>query len=256
MDLRFACTQCGKCCRDLKLPLTMAEAIDWLIDDHEIQIICDAETWPLEPSPIDRKAAHRRRRSFAAMSGNMPIRVTVILAGNLAGSCPNLMSDMRCGIYGRRPLVCRIYPAEINPFVALVPANKACPPEAWGTDRPLLQKNGQLIDDVVRSDIRRSRDTDAKDANDKAFLCADLGLTYAALANEGYVVYSPSQAALLALLRQATGTGERKVPRTTWQIVSNRPETVATIGNIGASTALIRVDETVSYQYLEFPRAS
>jgi hypothetical protein len=48
----------------------------------------------------DQKAAHRKRRSFAALSGSMPTRVVVILAANLAGACPNLMADMRCGIYG------------------------------------------------------------------------------------------------------------------------------------------------------------
>jgi Fe-S-cluster containining protein len=110
--------------------LTAAEAVEWLTDGHQVQLICDASPWPEEPPADDHNAAHRRRRSFAVMSGSMPARVVVILVANLAGACPNLMADMRCGIYERRPLVCRIYPAEINPFVQLEPQKKACPPEA------------------------------------------------------------------------------------------------------------------------------
>ena len=30
MDTYFNCTQCGKCCRDTKIPLTVTEAISWL----------------------------------------------------------------------------------------------------------------------------------------------------------------------------------------------------------------------------------
>ncbi|MDB6084618.1 MAG: hypothetical protein JWN43_2499, partial [Gammaproteobacteria bacterium] len=134
MSVHFECTQCGKCCRDLKLPLTAAEAVQWLGSGHQVQIICDALPWveELPPDhPDGQRAAHRKRRSFGVMSGTVPTRVVVILAANLAGACPNLMADMRCAIYERRPLVCRIYPAEINPFVVLEPEKKACPPEAW-----------------------------------------------------------------------------------------------------------------------------
>ena len=48
------------------------------------------------------------------MSGSLPTRVVVILTGAYEGPCPNLQPDMRCGIYEQRPLVCRIYPAEIK----------------------------------------------------------------------------------------------------------------------------------------------
>lgn len=36
MSLNFECTQCGRCCRDLKLPLTVPEAVAWLEDGHAV----------------------------------------------------------------------------------------------------------------------------------------------------------------------------------------------------------------------------
>jgi Fe-S-cluster containining protein len=159
-DTHFSCTLCANCCSHLKIPLTAAESVDWLRRGHPVQVICEATPWPVEFPAGDQKSAHRRRRSFAAVSGSMPIRVVVILAARIDGACPNLLPDLRCGIYERRPLVCKIYPAEINPFVQLEPRNKACPPEAWAAHHPLLQRKGAVIDEKVRRDIQSSRDTD------------------------------------------------------------------------------------------------
>ncbi len=80
MDVHFKCTQCGKCCRDSRVPLTVAEAISWLNRGHPVQLICEASPWPEGLADEDPKAAHFKRRSFAVMSGTMPTRVVVILA--------------------------------------------------------------------------------------------------------------------------------------------------------------------------------
>ena len=117
MDIDFECTMCGKCCHDLRLPLTVTEAVAWLERGNNVQILCEALPWPEEPPAENRLATHKRRRSFASMSGSLPTRVLVTLAAVYAGPCPNLRPDMRCAIYEQRPLVCRIYPAEINPFI-------------------------------------------------------------------------------------------------------------------------------------------
>jgi Fe-S-cluster containining protein len=61
MDLHFNCTQCGRCCRNLKLPLTAAEAVAWLAEGHEVQLISEAMPWLEEPAVEDPKAAHRPR---------------------------------------------------------------------------------------------------------------------------------------------------------------------------------------------------
>ena len=102
MDFHFNCTRCGRCCRNLKLPLTASEAMAWLAEGHALQLICEAMPALEEPAVKDPKAAHRHRRSFEALSGSLPTRVIVMLVANLAGQCPNLRTDMRCGIYDRR----------------------------------------------------------------------------------------------------------------------------------------------------------
>lgn len=225
MDIDFDCTLCGKCCRDLKLPLTVQEAIAWLEDGHEVQILCEAVPWPQEPAEDDGPAQHKRRRSFPAVSGDLPIRVVVILAAPFDGPCPNLQPDFRCGIYTRRPLVCRIYPAEINPFVRLHPAYKNCPPEAWAPGRPPLLRQGVMVDAQLQGLIEQSRRTDVEDVPTKERLCTALDLTTAALANEGLVVHSPEREALLDGLRQAQREGDRHAIPRHWRLVSNQRAT-------------------------------
>jgi Fe-S-cluster containining protein len=252
MDLHFKCTQCGKCCQNLKLPLTVSEAMDWLTKGHAVQIICEAMPWLEEPAADDRKAAHRRRRSFATMSGSMPTRVIVILAANLAGRCPNLQADMRCGIYEHRPLVCRIYPAEINPFLQLDPAMKACPPEAWTVDHPLMQRDGRVQDDRLAENIQQARDTDAGNVQVKRRLCAALKLNSAALANEGFVVYSPDCAVLLTELVRAVEQPDGETVETQWRFISNRAETIDSLAVLGAVGSHICERDTTLYEYLGF----
>jgi Fe-S-cluster containining protein len=252
MDVHFACTQCGKCCSDFKLPLTVSEAIDWLTAGHDVQLVCEGMPWALEPSSEDAASQHRRRRSFETISGSMPIRVVVILAANLAGRCPNLQADLRCGIYEQRPLVCRIYPAEINPFVRLDPSRKACPPEAWALTQPLMQRGGRLISAQVRDDIKRSREADEQAVSVKQRLCAVLNLSTVALSCEGFVVYSPDRQGLLTGLNLALSESECVIDETDWHFVSNSSESVDSLVSRGAVAALVGTSEPVAYEYLAF----
>jgi Fe-S-cluster containining protein len=144
--LSFACTQCGRCCQNHRVPLTVHEAMAWLRRGGDVHLLCDAVVWPAEPPADDAFAAYKRQRSFAAASAVMAVRVGVILAASFPGRCPNLMDDNRCGIYAERPLVCRIYPASINPFEPLGAESKACPPEAWDARGPAFVRAGQLVD--------------------------------------------------------------------------------------------------------------
>jgi Fe-S-cluster containining protein len=256
MDFHFNCTQCGRCCRNLKLPLTAAEAVAWLAEGHAVQLICEAMPALEEPAVKDPKAAHRHRRSFETLSGSLPTRVIVMLVANLAGQCPNLRTDMRCGIYDRRPLVCRIYPAEISPLVQLEPAKKCCPPEAWTDDQPLIQRDGELIDPRVREDIQRWRDADGSSPRIMRRLCAALQLDTAAVADEGFLVYSPDgtvlSAALAAALRDCDG-GTQQPP---WRFVTNRAQTLATLVARGARCSLAAEIEDSRFEYLEFQPAA
>lgn len=253
MDTYFGCTQCGKCCRDTKVPLSVAEAIKWLNRGDEVQLLCEASPWP-EALDREPRAAHFKRRSFAVMSGSMPTRVVAMLVANIVGACPNLKSDMRCGIYADRPLVCRIYPAEINPFIALKRENKACPPEAWTEDRPLLQRGVALMDDAIRQDIEMSRAADVLDAATKYRMCLALNLAHTAVVHEAVLVYSPTAQALLSALSFATSTEATQKPPAQWRFVSDQPETLESLAKGGAIASHVRDAEAAPYEYLGFKR--
>jgi Fe-S-cluster containining protein len=254
VDIHFKCTQCGKCCRDAKVPLTVAEAIDWLNRGHSVQLICEASPWPPGLADEDPGAAHFKRRSFAAMSGTLPMRVVLILVANNEGACPNLLPDTRCAIYEERPLVCRIYPVEINPSIALNPAKKLCPPEAWMKDLPVIERNGRTMSDVVRRDVSSWRDTDAADAPLKSRLCVALNIVDAALVHEAVLIYSPPPDTLLsALIRAAQGDDGVPAP-TQWRFVSARSETLEDVAAHGGIGLHIRDSNAASYQHLNFAR--
>jgi Fe-S-cluster containining protein len=250
VDLNFSCTQCGRCCRKTKVPLTVPETVDWLGAGHQVQLICEASTW-FEPAPTDDpKRAHFMRRSFAAKSGSIEVRVIAILVANVPEGCPNLLPDMRCAIYERRPLVCRVYPAEINPFVELKMENKACPPEAWGSGLPLLQRDGRIVSDATRQDIQRSRDADARDVDVKRRLCAALQVGDAAVTREGLMVYSPSIPILREAVEFALENAAGPQPDMPWRFVSDRPETIERLAHAGARAVLARELGAAAPQYL------
>jgi Fe-S-cluster containining protein len=253
MDIHFNCTQCGKCCRDTKVPLTVAEAINWLERGDEVQLLCEASPWP-EALDREPRAAHFKRRSFAVLSGSMPARVVAMLVANVVGACPNLLADNRCRIYQDRPLVCRIYTAEINPFVALKPDNKACPPEAWRRNQPVLQRRGALMDDVIRQDIELSRAADVLDADLKGRLCRALNVADTALVHEAVLVYSPTAETLLSALSTAIASDAYREPAAQWRFVSDQSETIDNLAKNGGIARHLRDAAPASFQHLASKR--
>jgi Fe-S-cluster containining protein len=238
----------------LKIPLTVSEAVAWLDRGHQVQLICEGAPWPEEFPADDLRAAHLKRRSFAARSGSMPARVVAILAANVVGNCPNLQADSRCGIYDERPLVCRIYPAEINPFIELAPGNKNCPPEAWDTGHPLLMRNGKIVSGETRAAIQRSRDTDAREVHIKSRVCAALNLNDTAVVREGFVLYSPSRDELRRALTVAIAAGDEPAAEPQWRFVSDRSQTLEYLEQHGAVAFHSRDSGAVPYTYLSLKR--
>jgi Fe-S-cluster containining protein len=253
MDIHFGCTQCGKCCRDNKIPLTVAEAIIWLGRGHPVQLLCEASPWSaaLDNEP---RARHFKRRSFAAKSGTMPTRIVLMLVANVVGACPNLLADMRCGIYQDRPLVCRIYPAEINPFVAFKRESKMCPSEAWTKDQPLWQRGGGLVDKMIGRDIEDSRTADARDVHIKSRLCAALNLVDTGLVHEGIVAYSPTVEELLSSLTSAMASDSASASAEGWRFVSDQVESVANISNSGGVAIHLRDVKGGAFEHFSFKR--
>jgi Fe-S-cluster containining protein len=246
----FSCTGCGKCCTDLRLPLTFPEAVQWIGRGGQVDLLCEALPWPVEPEADNAYAAYKRKRTFAANSSELPIRVGITLAATFSGPCPNLGEDLRCGIYGERPLVCRVYPAEINPFFALKPEFKLCPQEAWHAPTPFAI-DGVLVDAVTRDAIDASRRADEGSVEMKRALCERLGLDKASVANEGFVIVTPERERLLAALidvqndASAPGATERA-----WTFVSNRRATVDTLIQVGALGVMDVDAARVGCQYI------
>ncbi|HVI55922.1 MAG TPA: YkgJ family cysteine cluster protein [Luteibacter sp.] len=227
MKISFSCTMCGRCCHGLRLPLSIDEASSWLERGGRVELFCEAIPWPEEPAPDNTLAAHKRRRSFAAYSGQLPVRVIVSLMATFPGACPNLRADMSCGIYEDRPRACRVYPAEVNPFITLDRAGKLCPPEAWASDVPLQDEHGAWVDPEVDRAIIGMRAADAQEAEAKKRLCTRLQITTAGLSNESVVIHAPDRDRLteaLAWSRYSDAGDPTDV--SDWTLASHRQRTL------------------------------
>lgn len=250
-DLNFSCTQCGKCCHDLRLPLTRKEAIGWLKRGGTVEVLCEAVPWVTEPAASDALAMHKRQRSFPTWSGELPIRVIAVLTATFTGACPHLRSDMRCGIYDSRPHVCRIYPAEVNPFISLTPAHKKCPPEAWTSSSPFMRA-GKTVDAQTQLHITLLQHEDQLDVAFKAGICEELAIQSASLSNEGFVVHRPSHATLLSVLQRDAPAGDSKPPISNWELVTNQAATLDALHLVGAKSLYATTSTAGTPQYLGF----
>ncbi len=238
MDLNFECTQCGKCCHDLKLQLTVDEALRWASDGHQVQLLCEAIPWVSDPDPADSVPRYKGVRAFPASSGALAVRINVILAAAFDGPCPHLKPRMLCGNYDARPRVCRIYPAEIAPHLALDPAAKSCPAEAWSDDVPPFVREGEVVDLATRGLIEEFRAATIDDVAIKAHACFELAVSRAALANEGFAVHAPPPERLVEVLHRVRESGPQPGLAGNWQIVTNRAASLEMLTDVGADCAL------------------
>ncbi len=121
--------------------------------------------------------------------------------------CRNLDADDRCTIYEIRPLVCRIYPMEINPHIPLRPEAMDCPSEAWQSGPPLI--HGQhLVDRRLAELIKRSRQADRDDIRGKVAICQALGIDTSDLKGNGFTTYLPDTQALAQALQEVCPEGQ------------------------------------------------
>lgn len=228
--LRFGCTACGRCCHDLRLRLSIDEALRWIDRGGAVEIWCDAL-----PAAADFTApdmADYRARAFAARSGSLDLAVGLLIVATFAGPCPNLLADMRCGDYAERPNICRIYPAEMIPGRAPNPADKRCPSEAWGVEQPPMFDAGNAIaDTVTREAVSGAQITNHSEAPARARLAALLGIDTAALRNEGFTAFQHDPATLRAALMACR---EAEAAVTNWAIASPSAATTALITDAGA----------------------
>jgi Fe-S-cluster containining protein len=205
MNTQFSCVGCGKCCTDHHVPLTLVEAAQWAADGGSVIVLTEAflaDSYGVPPEQI----THSTRRSHPVNSGSAQALVAITFAAYNAGRCRNLDADNLCRIYERRPLVCRIYPMEINPHIPLRPQAKDCPSESW-TQGPDLIVGGKLVDHRLMALIEQSRQADREDIAQKQAICMALGINTTALKGNGFVAYLPDMNAFAsAVARFSSGT--------------------------------------------------
>ncbi|HET7540851.1 MAG TPA: YkgJ family cysteine cluster protein [Polyangiaceae bacterium] len=104
--LRFRCTGCGNCCRDLRVPLTTADVrrltdatarpaaqfVAWL-PSREVDLIGEPGSLVL----LEHEAGH----------------ALMVLAQH-DQACVFLGPDERCAVYAARPGNCRVYPFDLS----------------------------------------------------------------------------------------------------------------------------------------------
>lgn len=248
MDTRFSCTGCGKCCTDHHVPLTLSEARSWAEDGGQVIVLLEAF---LKDGAVlhnlalsEQQQTHARRRSLPVLCGSAQAYVSVTFAAFNAGRCRNLGSDNRCGIYAQRPLVCRIYPMEINPHIPLRPQAKECPSEAWETG-PALIHGGHLVDQQLAGLIEQSRQADRDEIAAKALICSRLGIRTAALKGDGFTTYLPRTADFLAALQEVQTLERIDMQKAAqdWAFYVQDPDLARRLEETGALIAAILANE-------------
>lgn len=193
MTTHFSCVGCGKCCSDHHVPLTLSEARQWAADGGQVIVLTEAFLGNGLGLPAHQRE-HAERRSLVVPCGSTQAWLAITFAAYNVGPCRNLDEDKRCRIYARRPLVCRIYPMEINPHITLQPLAKDCPPESW-EQGPALIVGGELVDRELAALIEQSRQADRDDIRTKEAVCQALGIQTMALKGDGFTAYLPDMSA-------------------------------------------------------------
>ncbi|ROM71971.1 zinc/iron-chelating domain-containing protein [Pseudomonas brassicacearum] len=249
MNTTFSCVGCGKCCSDHHVPLTLDEARMWADDGGQVIVLVEAFLPNgLGLPPAQRE--HAQRRSAVVHSGSTEALVAITFAAYNAGRCRNLDDENLCRIYERRPLVCRIYPMEINPHIPLNIAVKECPPESWETG-PQLILGGELVDQELARLIERSRQADREEVQIKEHVCASLGMLTTALKGDGFTAYLPDMTAFAMALDQVRLQPVEQHPRE-WQFHLSSDDVA---GQVLASGARVVTQAPVNYTFISLRAA-
>ncbi|MDZ3993694.1 YkgJ family cysteine cluster protein [Pseudomonas sp. Teo4] len=241
-SLRFACTGCGKCCTGHHVPLTLDETRQWATSGGQVVVLIEGFVADGPGMPVEQRE-HVLRRSLTVPCGSAEARVSVTFAAFNPGRCRNLDDDDLCTIYESRPLVCRIYPVEINPHIPLRPENKDCPPEAWEQGPELI--HGTLpVDPHLAALVEASRQADRDDITAKVALCQALGMTTSALKGRGFTAYLPEMGIFADALQQPPHPQQ-----TDWTLHVPDAELGASLIELGLQTT---AETPVYYAYIGF----
>ncbi|WP_415771280.1 YkgJ family cysteine cluster protein [Pseudomonas sp. LB3P38] len=249
MNTTFSCVGCGKCCNDHHVPLTLTEARMWAADGGQVIVLVEGFLGNGLGLPVQQRE-HAERRSVSVRSGASEAYIAITFAAYNVGPCRNLDDDNLCRIYERRPLVCRIYPMEINPHIPLNTAVKECPPESWEKG-PDLIVGGELVDQELLGLIQRSRQADRDDIRTKDAICALLGIRTTALKGDGFTAYLPDMTAFARVMDQVAAQPLAESGADWLFHVSG--EDIA--GQVQAAGAHVATDTPVNYAFISLRAA-
>lgn len=235
MNTRFSCVGCGRCCTDHHVPLTLGEALQWAADGGSLIILTEAFLVDGYGLP-EGQLTHATRRSTRVQSGRTEAQVAITFAAYNVGPCRNLDADKLCRIYDRRPLVCRIYPMEINPHIPLRPQAKDCPPESW-EQGPDLIIGGELADTELAGLIEQSRQADREDIGAKEAICQLLGIRATALKGNGFVAYLPDMEAFATAVVDLVDGTDAPAANKGWAFHVAGEEAIDTLNRAGVELA-------------------
>jgi Fe-S-cluster containining protein len=250
MNTQFSCVGCGKCCTDHHVPLTLAEAAQWAADGGSVIVLTEAFLADGYGVPAEQ-LTHASRRSHPVNSGTAQAMVAITFAAYNAGRCRNLDAENLCRIYDRRPLVCRIYPMEINPHIPLRPEAKDCPPESW-EQGPDLIVGGRLVDPQLMALIEASRQADRDDIARKQAICMALGINITALKGNGFVAYLPDMNAFAAAVERFINGDLPPVADDGWRF---RVAGQAASQALAQAGAQLETAESMSYMFIPLQSA-
>ncbi|KPX32880.1 Uncharacterized protein ALO77_00579 [Pseudomonas coronafaciens pv. garcae] len=250
MDIKFSCVGCGGCCTDHHVPLTLVEAAQWAADGGNVIVLTEAFL-SNGYGVSETQRNHASRRSTEVDCGNTKAFVAITFAAYNVGRCRNLDEENLCRIYERRPLVCRIYPMEINPHIPLRPELKGCPPESW-EQGPDLIVGGTLVDTQLASLIEQSRQADRDEIAAKQLICQRLGIRTTALKGNGFVAYLPDMKAFAAAIEQLADSNDAVTERADWAFHVAGQDALAALQQEGAD---VTDREPASYLFIPLQAA-
>ena len=221
----------------------------WAADGGQVIVLVEGFPGNGLGLPVQQRE-HAERRSVLVRSGASEAYVAITFAAYNVGPCRNLDEDNLCRIYERRPLVCRIYPAEINPHILLNTAIKDCPPESW-EQGPDLIIGGQVVDQGLVELIQRSRQADRDDVQAKDAICGLLGIRTTALKGDGFTAYLPDMNAFATVIDQVSAQ-PLAAPESDW-LFHVSGEDIA--GQVQAAGAQLVTEAPVNYAFISLRAA-
>jgi Fe-S-cluster containining protein len=195
----------------------------------------------------DPAVQHAQRRSLRVPCGSTHAYVAITFAAFNQGPCRNLDEQLMCRIYDRRPLVCRIYPMEINPHIPLRAERKDCPPQAW-EQGPLLIHGGTAADPELARLIEQSRQADRDEITAKAAICKLLGIRTMALKGEGFTAFMPDTRHFIQAVERVGALGLADTARDQpWSLHAPSEALVARLEDTGALIAAVLEQHNAAY---------